>query len=302
MAAHLKRMICALAVVVCAAPACAQEKSKEPDRTGGPYVPTPQVVVDQMLRMARVNAADFVMDLGSGDGIIVLTAAKQYKARGMGIEIDPELVKLSNDSAKRDGIADRASFQVQDVFKADVRKATVVTLYVLPDMMLSLRPKLLAELTPGTRIVSHDYHFREWTPDNRMTFDVPEKKEMVGFSSTSLYLWIVPASVGGRWRVEYSGVKPAGPVTLDLNQLYQNVNGTALVGERKTELANVKLRGDAFEFSLDSGGRAGDRFLYRGKVAGDTMQGEVHWGTGVAPRRYAWKATRIEAPSAPLAQ
>ena len=294
-AIRLLALVCLLCTDIAAA-------AQDLPRTAGPYVPTPQVIVDRMLNMANVGPKDFVIDLGSGDGRMVRTAAKALGASGFGVDIDGELVELSNQTARREGIANRVMFYEQDVFKADVRKATVVTLYVLPDMMLSLRPKLLAELTPGTRIVSHDYHFREWTPDNRMTFDVPEKKEMVGFSSTSLYLWIVPASVGGRWRVDYSGVKPAGPVTLDLNQLFQNVNGTALVGERKTELANVKLRGDAFEFSLDSGGRAGDRFLYRGKVAGDTMQGEVHWGTGVAPRRYAWKATRIEAPGAPLAQ
>ena len=276
--------------------------SEDLARTAGPYVPTPQVIVDRMLQMAQVGPKDFVVDLGSGDGRMVRTAAKSLGASGFGVDIDGELVDLSNQTARREGIANRVMFYEQDVFKADIRKATVVTLYVLPDMMVSLRPKLLTELKPGTRIVSHDYHFREWTPDSRMTFDVPEKREKVGFSSTSLYLWIVPAAVGGRWRMEYSGVKPAGPVTLELHQLFQNVNGAAMVGERKTELANVKVRGNAFEFSLDAGASAGDRFLYRGKVAGDTMQGEVYWGTGVTARRYAWKATRIEAPSTPLAQ
>lgn len=270
-------------------------------RTAGPYVPTPQVIVDRMLEMAQVGPKDFVVDLGSGDGRMVRTAAKSLGASGFGVDIDSELVELSNQTARREGVANRVMFYEQDVFKADVRKATVVTLYVLPDMMVSLRPKLLTELNPGTRIVSHDYHFREWLPDNRITFDVPEKKEMVGFSSTSLYLWIVPAAVGGRWRLEYSGVKPAGPVTLDLNQLYQNVNGSALVGSRKTELAGLKLRGNAFEFSLDTAERAGgDRYVHRAKVSGDTMQGEVEWG---APgKRYAWKATRIDAPGSPLAQ
>ena len=272
-------------------------------RTAGPYVPTPQVIVDRMLEMAKVGPKDFVVDLGSGDGRMVRTAAKSLGASGFGVDIDSELVELSNQTARREGIANRVMFYEQDVFKADIRKATVVTLYVLPDMMVGLRPKLLAELSPGTRIVSHDYHFREWTPDGRATFDVPEKKEMVGFSSTSLYLWVVPAAVGGRWRIEYAGVKPAGPVTLELHQLFQNVNGTALVGERKTELGNVKLRGNAFEFGLDAGERAGgDRFLYRGKVTGDAMQGDVVWGTGAGARRYAWKAKRVEPPDTPLAQ
>lgn len=277
--------------------------AQDPPRTAGPYVPTPQVIVDRMLAMAHVGAKDFVVDLGSGDGRMVRTAAKALGASGFGVDIDGELVELSNQTARKEGIANRVTFYEQDVFKADIRKATVVTLYVLPDMMLSLRPKLLSELSPGTRIVSHDYHFREWIPDNRVTFDVPEKKEMIGFSSTSLYLWIVPASVGGRWRVEYSGVKPAGPVTLELNQLFQYFNGTALVGSRKTEIANAKMRGNAFEFALDAAERSGgERYLHRGKVTGDTMQGEVHWGSGVLAKRYAWKAMRIDAPATPLAQ
>ena len=120
-------------------------------KTGGPYVPTPQVVVDQMLRMAGVGEGDFVIDLGSGDGVIVLTAAKQFKAAGMGVDIDPELVKLSNDTARMLGVADRARFLEQDVYKADLSRASVLTLYLLPPMMLSLRPKIFNELKPGVR-------------------------------------------------------------------------------------------------------------------------------------------------------
>ena len=139
----------------------------EAKRTGGPYVPTPQVVVDEMLRIGKVGPNDFVIDLGSGDGVIVLTAAQKLKARGFGVDIDPELVKLSNNEAKKRGVADRASFQVQDVFKADISKATVVTLYLLPGMMMNLRPKIFNELKPGTRVVSHDYHFDDWRADDQ---------------------------------------------------------------------------------------------------------------------------------------
>ena len=172
------------------------------ERTGGPYVPTPQVVVDEMLRMAKVGPADVVVDLGSGDGIIVLTAAQKHKARGSGVDIDPDLVKLSNDEAKRLGIADRAQFHVQDVFKADIGKATVVTLYLLPGMMVNLRPKIFNELRPGARVVSHDYHFADdWLPDDQFTFDVPEKEKVNGVGNATVYLWIVPAKVGGRWRI-----------------------------------------------------------------------------------------------------
>ena len=183
-------------------------------RTAGPYVPTPQVIVDRMLSMAGVGKSDFVVDLGSGDGRMVRTAVRVHGASGFGVDIDPDLVALSNSEAQREGIAERAKFYQQDVFLADIRKATVVTLYVLPDMMRSLRPKMLSELRPGTRIVSHDYDFREWIPDQRVTFDVPEKKQAVGFSSTTIYLWIVPAQVGGRWRLQVVDNKLSAPVAL----------------------------------------------------------------------------------------
>ena len=132
-----RREFLAMAALGIAAPLAAQEK--EPERTGGPYVPTPQVVVDQMLRMANVGPKDYVIDLGSGDGVIVLTAASQMKASGLGVDIDPALVKQSNESAKRLGVAERAAFRVEDVFKADLSKASVITLYLLPSMMMNLR-------------------------------------------------------------------------------------------------------------------------------------------------------------------
>jgi hypothetical protein len=151
-----RRILLALAALPLVRGAGAAE-DVDAKRTGGPYVPTPQVVVDEMLRIGKVGPDDFVVDLGSGDGIIVLTAATRLKARGYGVDIDPELVKLANGEAKKRGVADRAAFYVQDVFKADISRATVVTLYLLPGMMVSLRPKILAELRPGTRVVSHDY-------------------------------------------------------------------------------------------------------------------------------------------------
>jgi SAM-dependent methyltransferase len=284
------RALLALACLVQAASA-----AEELARTAGPYVPTPQVIVDRMLQMAEVSKSDFVVDLGSGDGRLVRTAARVYGASGFGVDIDGDLVERSNAAARREGIADRAKFFQQDVFLADIRQATVVTLYVLPHMMTSLRPKMLSELKPGTRIVSHDYHFSEWMPDQRATFDVPEKKEAVGFSSTSIYVWVVPPQVGGLWRLEVAGDKLAEPVTLSLQQTFQYVNGVAEIGARKSEVGKVRVKGDSVEFALDTGVKpGGDRHMYRGRVVGDTMEGEVTWGGGLAPRRYKWKATRIE--------
>lgn len=267
----------------------------ETARTAGPYVPTPQIIVDRMLQFGDVTATDFVIDLGSGDGRIVRTAAKSLGARGFGVDIDGELVDRSNSMATRDGIAERAKFYRQDVFKADVTKATVLMLYVLPEMMKNLRPKLLAELRPGTRVVSHDYHFGDWLPDNRISFDVPEKAEAVGFSSTTLYRWVVPANVGGRWKIEVEGVKMP-ETTLELQQTFQMVNGKSQAGSKVSDIGNVTLNGRKFEFAADFGvDPKGHRYTYTGTVEGETMSGEVVWGMDPRSKRHRWKAVRVGA-------
>ena len=257
---------------------------KEIERTGGPYVPTPQVVVDQMLRMGRVGPKDFIVDLGSGDGVIVLTAAREYKARGYGVDIDPELVSRSNAEAKRLGIADRAAFHVQDVFKADLSKASVITLYLLPGMMVNLRSKLFLEPRPGTRIVSHDYNFDEWQPDDQVVLDVPEKEKINGVPKATILLWIVPAKVGGRWQVQVEG---ADPYELSLKQAYQVLGGSANAGGTIMKLSNARLRGEEIQFTLNDGGA---RRQFKGAVAGDAMQGTVELGGGKTAR---WSAKRI---------
>ena len=283
---QLKRVVCAMAAVLCAAAASA----KEPERTGGPYVPTPQVVVDEMLRIAQVGSGDFVVDLGSGDGVIVLTAATEYRARGMGIEIDPELVKLSNESARRIGVADRTSFKVQDVFKADLSRATVLTLYLLPEMMDNLRSKVFAELRPGARVVSHDYHFGdEWPPDDYFTFDVPEKEKVNGVPRATIYLWVVPAKIAGKWRVRIDGA-PGSQYDLNLRQRFRTFDGMAVAGDKNMKLELPQLRGEEIRFMVNAG--AG-RHVFNGRVRGDTMEGKVKLGSGKGSAR--WSATRIGA-------
>lgn len=258
-------------------------------RTGGPYVPTPQIVVDEMLRMAKVGADDFVVDLGSGDGIIVLTAATRLKARGFGVDIDPELVQLSNSEAKKRGVADRASFRVMDVFKADLSKATVVTLYLLPGMMTDLRPKIFGELKPGTRVVSHDYNFGdEWRPDDQYTWDVPEKEKVNGVPRATVYLWIIPARVAGRWQLNL-----AAPVAerydLALKQRYQSLEGVVSGGGSKgVRLTQSQLQGEAISFAFPAGG---DRHRFRGRVSGNTMEGTVELAGGKGAAK--WTATRL---------
>jgi len=287
-----RRLVLALAALPLARVAGAAEDI-DSKRTGGPYVPTPQVVVDEMLRIGRVGAGDFVVDLGSGDGIIVLTAATRLKARGFGVDIDPELVSRSNAEAKRRGVADRASFHVQDVFKADIAKASVVTLYLLPGMMVNLRPKILADLKPGTRVVSHDYHFDDWTPDDQYTWDVPEKEKVNGIPRATVYLWIVPARVAGRWQLRLAA--PGGSeYELNLRQNYQNFDGSVTgAGLKGARLTQSRLSGEEISFAFASGG---DRHLFSGRVAGDSMGGTMQLAGGKGTGK--WTATRVKATPA----
>jgi hypothetical protein len=273
----------ALLLALAALPAAAQP-AKEPERTGGPYVPTPQVVVDMMLKMGGVGAEDYVLDLGSGDGVIVLTAARRLKARGMGVDIDPELVAYSNAEAKRHGVADRVSFQVQDVFKADLSRATVITLYLLPSMMASLRSKIYLEARPGTRVVSHDYHFDDWRADDYVSWDVPEKEKINGVPRATVYVWIVPAKVGGRWQVQVDG---AAPFEATLRQQFQSISGTAQTAAGAVKLAQAALRGEDLSFTLGSGAQ---RQSFRGRVSGDTLRGSVEFAGG---RTANWTARRV---------
>ena len=158
---------------------CGQTPQKDPEV---PYVPTPQTVVDEMLKLAAVTSGDVVYDLGSGDGRIVITAAKKYGARGVGVEIDPERVKEANANAVQAGVMDRVKFLQQDLFKTELRDASVVTLYLLPAVNLKLRPKLWSELKPGTRVVSHQFDMGDWKPE-----------KTVEIEGAKIYFWIIPA-------------------------------------------------------------------------------------------------------------
>src|SRR5215210_3841749 len=171
-----------------------------------PYVQTPQNVVDRMLEVAKVNARDYVIDLGSGDGRMVITAAQRYGARGFGVDLDRRLVTLSNRNAAKAGVADRAVFYERDIYETDLSPASVVTIYLLPEVNLMMRPKLLSMLKPGSRVVSHDYDMGEWPPDLTFTMDAPGKT--VGREQKSkVFYWVVPARAAGkwRWRVAESG-------------------------------------------------------------------------------------------------
>jgi len=267
---------------LCALPA-AIAAEQELERTGGPFVPTPQIVVDNMLQFANVGAKDYVIDLGSGNGVIVLTAASKLNASGHGVDIDPELVRLSNAEAKRLGVAERASFRVEDIFKADLSRATVITLYLLPSMMVNLRPKIFNEAKPGTRVVSHDYTFAEWQPDDQIVLDVPEKEKVNGVPRATISLWIVPAQVHGRWQLQVEGGER---YDLNLQQNFQSVRASASVAGRDAKFTYVSLKGTDIALTIVEGGA---RRAFTGKVVGDSMQGTVQLD---AARTVRWSARK----------
>jgi hypothetical protein len=263
---------------------CAAVSATEIPRTGGPYVPTPQAVVDAMLELAQVGPGDFVVDLGSGDGRIVLTAAQRYKARGLGVDIDPELVKQSNATARERGLQERVSFREQDVLQARIDDATVVTLYLLPGMMQQLQAKFTKELRPGTRIVSHDFPFGEWKPDREVSIDIPEKYGTPGQWKSTLFYWIVPAQVRGTWQLNAPGLLQQASL-LRLDQQYQVLRGDLADNGKVSPLASGKLdaRRITFRLALPDGVRE-----FSGVVEGDRMSGEVAQGGRSIP----WTAVR----------
>ena len=257
-----------------------QAADLKPEKDAGPYVPSPQSVVSDMLRYASVGPADFLIDLGSGDGRIVRTAAKVFGARGFGVEIKENLVREANAAAQREGIGDRAKFYQQDLFETDLSRATVVTLYLLPDTVVLLKDKFLAELKPGTRVVSHDYPLTGWEPVDTREFDLDEKVAISGVKTTIIWLYLVPAKVQGRWGVQLPAAVSKRAATLELNQQATSVHGWMRLDGEELPLEAVVLRGEQLSFRVS--GRHGE---YTGQVKGGAIEGTVQLGRNKLPWR-----------------
>jgi SAM-dependent methyltransferase len=268
-----------LGLLCVAGTASAEEQVMITEET--PYVQSGMVVVATMLEMAGVRASDFVIDLGSGDGRIVIEAAKRHGARGLGVDYDPRLVKLATDNAVKAGVGDHVSFIEQDIFKTDFSAASVVTMYLLPEYNLALRPRVLA-LKPGTRIVSHDWGFGDWRADAETTVPVPDKPVELKKSST-IRLWIVPARVEGQWR---SRLAPgARDARFELQQKFQDVSGTAVIGGRSLPIERVLLRGEFLSFRVQDGKRT---LRFNGYVSAGRITGQL----GIDDHSYRWRALR----------
>ena len=268
----------ALATLVAAAPAAAQGKHQRYEPyVGQPgkdviWVPTPDAVVDRMLKMAGVTPQDLVYDLGAGDGRIAIAAAARFGARAVGIEYDPEMAKLAQRNAEKAGVAGRVRIVQGDIFATDFTQATVVALYLLPQLNMKLRPLLLA-MKPGTRVVSHAFGMEDWKPDETSLVD-----------GRRAYFWVVPADVLGSWTLRAGGAS----ADLSFEQKYQQISGSVELADKlRGGLRDARLRGAEIAFSyVDLSGARRD---FTGQVSGHRMEGVYRVGSGPAT---PWTATK----------
>lgn len=227
------------------------------------WVPTPQELVNKMLNIAKVTSDDYVIDLGSGDGRTVITAAK-IGAKATGIEYNPDMVALSKENAKKEGVGDKAEFIQADLYETDFSKATVITMFLLPEINLKLRPRLL-DLKPGTRIVSNTFTMGEWEADQEVT------TEENWNSWNTAYLWIIPAKVGGKWKL--------GNGELDFTQEYQFLRGTLNSEGKSLSVTDGRLDGNSITFTIGNekySGTVGDKFM-KGTVTNASSGTKSDW-------------------------
>ncbi|NPV03167.1 MAG: class I SAM-dependent methyltransferase [Syntrophaceae bacterium] len=257
-------------------------------RLDAPFLPTPNYVIAEILAKARVGKDDILYDLGSGDGRIVIEAARQTGCRAVGIELDPDLVDESRKAAVRAGVQDRVRFIVADIFREDFSEATVVTLYMGGHVNLKIRPRLLSELKPGTRIASYTFDMGEWKPD-----------ALSSFGREDAYFWIIPANFSGRWQWAEGKGKSKTTWELEVKQVFQEITGAVKYRERKWAVLDGKVTGEMISFML-SGESFGKSVPVRfsGRIREQAIEGEIN--TGIARR--TWKATRNPATVQPIAR
>jgi len=256
-----------------------------------PYVPTPQEVVERMLDMGKVGPHDYLIDLGSGDGRIVVTAAKKFGTRGYGVDLNPQRIKEANENARNAGVADKVAFYERDLFETDLTQATVITMYLLPNVNLMLRPKLL-ELKPGTRIVSHDFSMNDWLPDQHVSMPAPDKYGGSGGTS-DIFVWLVPAKVAGKWQWEIP--LRGGPVRYELEaqQQFQVVTGHVRVGGQRVPLDSAKLIGDRLELAFTANVAGSPvKHVYSGRVSGNDITGTVLLSGARVQGEHQWDASK----------
>ncbi|MEI2417987.1 class I SAM-dependent methyltransferase [Orrella sp. JC864] len=232
------------------------------------WLPTPDALVARMLSMAGLGPQDKLVDLGSGDGKIVIAAARDFQAQALGVEFDPKMVEVSRRNAQDAGVSERARFVQGDIFEAEFPQATVVAMYLLPELNLRLRPKLMA-MAPGTRIVTHQFDMGRWQPD-----------EASLMANRAGYLWIVPANAGGQWQLNYPLEGETGQARLDIAQIFQKIQGSAELGALKTTLRQPRLSGERIAFAFTDA--RGELREFNGVIQGERMRGTVTGPQGSA--------------------
>jgi len=254
-----------------------------------PYIVTPQRVAERMLEVAKVRAADHVIDLGSGDGRIVIAAAKRFGASGLGVELRGDLVAMSQRTAEREGVAERARFAQQDALLTDLSKATVLTLYLGPELNEKLMPRILATMRPGARVVSHDFGIGLWTPDHAEQLNVPEKNDGRGGES-AIMLWIVPGNAAGRWKATIGSGNAARALEFSVAQQFQRIEAAVHAGAGTQAISGARLVAERISLPLPGAGAQ----VIHARIEGDRMTGSV--GTSAAdPASLPFVAQRIRA-------
>lgn len=243
-----------------------------------PYVPTPDEVVREMLQLANVDSSDYVIDLGSGDGRIVISAARRG-AVGHGVDLDAELLKTARTKAKQAGVDDRVMFLQEDLFTTDIREASVITLYLLSSVNRKLRPRLLEELRPGTRVVSHDFDMDEWKPDSTLAMETDSE------NIHHLYLWIIPADISGYWQWEHNG----STYHLRIQQTFQKIEAVFRTESTIFEVKEAMLEGSRIRFTAIAGDT---RRIYSGRIGDGIITGFVQTRQGEERRITNWQAIR----------
>ena len=242
------------------------------------YEPTPMSVVHAMLKLAQVGPQDYVMDLGCGDGRVPIAAARSYGAKGYGVDLDPERIKEAHANAREAGVKDRVTLVQGDLFETDLTEATVVTLFLWPTLNSKLRPVLL-NLAPGTRIVSHEHTMGDWRPDRTLKFNTKTAQ----WRRRPLHLWVVPATMGGSWKLDVKGVA----VDVSIKQKFQDFSGSATVNGSTGLIRKGRVTGNRVEFHITGGVRGKRQRLVGVVKSGGTMEGAD------------WRAVRLEPDSAP---
>jgi SAM-dependent methyltransferase len=255
-----------------------------------PFVVSPDAVVERMLYLAAPKAGEKLIDLGSGDGRIVIEAAKRFGAQGVGVDIDPNLVRLANENAQKAGVESLATFRVQDLFETNLRGIDVVTMYLLPEVNRQLLPKFIDQLRPGARIVSHDYDLGPWPFDEMIELGLAEK--MVGpLGRSRVFLWVVPGDARGRWTTELPEL--GGRWQFDVQQKFQILDVDARTGGKDMVVRGARLRGEVIRLAVTGmvDGK-GYNMLFTGKLNGKEITGDVRVSDGERNRTLPWKATR----------